>query len=408
MTISKEILTRTIIVAALSAATFLPLQAQPRYDKGVSLGGDLFRIGTFTESYNSLDFHSHTLSMVWCEKPSEGGAGYAAAYNYPHLSLSLSHSTLSDVQFKSPQGHYSDLFTAYGQFSRDLLRLGPFAFGYDLGLGLTYTEAKYDILTNSPNWFLGSNVNCYVSGRGHVLVRIARRLDIEASAGVGHNSSGRMNYPNGGLNYYGGGVSARWWFRETEPTPAGRFKTPEINSDSYVKGWSTEIYIGGGTHSCAAEWQSVVDSSDRETVAGTKFRHWPMASLGVDVLRRMNGRFSLGFTAEAFYASNSEALRKADRVWYSEQEIAGSRGYAPFSAGLGIVQEIHYKNIALYAKEAVYLVRKTGIRGYHGPVYDKMGLRWYPPRLSPIFFSGCIKAHMFKADYIDFSVGIKI
>ena len=102
------------------------------------------------------------------------------------------------------------------------------------------------------------------------------------------------------------------------------------------------------------------------------------------------------------------AFARADSVLYEADEVASSKGYSPFSAGIGLVQEVFYRNAALYVQEGIYLYRHMGIRGEHGPLYERAGIRYYPPSLDPFFVSVCIKAHKFKADYLDFSIGIRL
>ena len=160
-------------------------------------------------------------------------------------------------------------------------------------------------------------------------------------------------------------------------------------------------------HACAAEWLATSRTVDRETLAATHLRRWPMASLGFDAIYRLNGRFGLGATANAFYNSNMEVLQWADGVIYGE-EAAAAASYAPFSFGVGAVQEVFYKRTAFYLQEGYYLYRHAGIHGDHGHLYERAGLRLYPECLDPFFFSVCIKAHRFKADYLDFTLGVRL
>ena len=101
-----------------------------------------------------------------------------------------------------------------------------------------------------------------------------------------------------------------------------------------------------------------------------------------------------------------EALKWADNVIYGE-EAASATSYAPFSFGLGAVQEVFYKRTAFFLQEGFYLYRKAGIHGYHGRLYERAGLRLYPKALDPFFITVCIKAHKFKADYMDVTVGLR-
>ena len=373
----------------------------------VKTGGDRMTIGSFRDSYTSLGFNSFTLEFDYATAP--GGKGsFADGYNYPVFGIGLNYNTLSDVKFRSASGPYDDMVSLYGIISRDLLRTGHLGFGYNVSLGLSYSSGYYDVRTNSANWFFSSPILLYVAGGGHLTWMVGKRLDLEADISVRHNSSARLAYPNGGLNYWGGGLSARYRLQD-RTAPAGNvFRRRDISKNLYEKGWSFELYAGGGVHACAAEWRALVKTTPRDELSNSMLRKWPMASLSADAIYRFAGRFAAGFTVDGFWCSNTDRLRWADSVLYTEEEVAASKGYAPFSGGVGIVQEVFYRNIALYVQEGIYLYRHAGIRGEHGPIYERAGMRYYPKSLDPFFFSVCIKAHRFKADYLDVTVGIKL
>lgn len=371
----------------------------------IRTGAARMEIGSFRSSYVRTGFHSFTLEWdILCQGP-EGS--FAAAFNQPVFGIGLSYNTLDQVRFVNGNGHYSGMLALYGSLSRDLIRRGPVSFGYDLALGLSYSDGYYDPVTNGANWFFSSPVLLYAAGGAHLDWALGKRFDLQADFSVRHNSSARFAYPNGGLNYWGGGISARYYFQERPQRAAATLSGPKIDPGRYEKGWSYELYAGGGVHACAAEWQALCQTVDLETLAATRLRRWPMASLSFDAICRLSGRFALGMTADAFYTSNAERLRWADGILYGEEAVSQSKGYAPFSCGIGLVEEVFYRELAFYFQEGFYLYRRTGIHADHGRFYERAGLRYYPRRLSPIFFSACIKAHYFKADYLDFSIGIR-
>lgn len=375
---------------------------------GVKAGAERMTVGSFRDTYTSLGFNSYTVEFDRSTLGTENDGSYAAGYNFPVFGIGLSYSTLSDVIFKSPSGHYSDMISLYGKLSRDLLRTRHVGFGYDVHLGMSYSSGYYDTQTNSGNWFFSSPVLLYVAGGGHLTWMVAPKLDIEARINVRHNSSARLSYPNGGLNYWGGGLAARYRFQSARPPAGDVFKTPRISEDSFAKKWTFELYAGGGVHACAGEWRALVKTVPKEELSNSLLKKWPMASLSADAIYRLSGRLGAGVTVDGFWCSNTERLRWADSILYTEEEVNASKGYSPFSAGVGIVQEIFYKNAALYVQEGLYLYRHMGIRGYHGPLYERAGIRYYPPALDPFFLSVCIKAHKFKADYLDLTVGIRL
>lgn len=403
------------LLSAVPSFAQMPGEASPsrqpssgRSPWAVKAGADRLTIGNFRDSYTQLDFNSYTLELDYLTRYGSDKTGYAAAYHWPVFGIGLTYNGLQDVKFRSPRGHYSEMFCAYGTMSRDLVAYGPLSFGYNTSLGLSYSDAYFNAVTNSSNWFFGAPVVLYFTAGGHLTWQVARRLDLEAGISFRHNSSARTAYPNGGLNYWGGGLAARYCFADRAKPERWSGRTPKLPAERYAKGWSFEIYGGGGVHACAAEWLAFSKTVDNETLAATQLRRWPMASLSADAIYRTGSRFGLGFTVDGFYNSNTEMLRWADGIIYGGEAADASKGYARLSGGVGIVQEVFYGHVAFYLQECLYLYRHMGIHGDHGIMYERAGFRVYPPALDPFFFSVCIKAHMFKADYLDFTLGIKL
>ena len=377
--------------------------ATPGY--ALRVGADWLDIATYRDSYSQTGFHSYTLEWDFVTRGADGS--FSAAYNHPVFGLGFTYSDLSKVKFTSPGGRYEDMLAVYARASRELLRRGTLFAGYDLSLGLSYSGAYFDPLTNSDNWFIGAPVLIYVDAGAHVGLQVGRRMDLLAEVAVRHHSSARTAYPNGGLNYWGGGVSARYHLSDRPSLPRTGSPRPRIDSSLYTKGWCFEIYAGGGVHACAAEWRAYTEILDAEGLSQVRLHRFPMGTLGFDALYRLGGRIALGASATAFYCSNMETLRWADGIIYGESEAERS-SYAPFSFGIGAVQEFFYKNVALYIQEGFYLYRKAGIHGDHGRIYERAGLRFYPEWMGPFFFGMSIKAHLFKADYLDFNVGVRL
>ena len=209
-------LAHIILAAACCTAAATAAHAQESFEvqPGTALraGADRMTIGSFRDSYSYRDFSTYTLEWDIVTRGREGS--YSAAYNHPVFSIGLAYNGLDEVQFRSPSGRYSGMVAAYAGMSRDLVRFGPVAAGYDLGLGLSYSKACYHPVDNPSNWFFSSPLLFYLSGGGHVTWQLGPRFDLIADISVRHNSSARFAYPNGGLNYWGGGLSARYRFQD--------------------------------------------------------------------------------------------------------------------------------------------------------------------------------------------------
>jgi hypothetical protein len=110
-------------------------------------------------------------------------------------------------------------------------------------------------------------------------------------------------------------------------------------------------------------------------------------------------------------------LEKSDRIVYGDAAVENSPGYNPFSVGIAAVQEVYWKNFAVHVAIGAYPYRHKGVngelakangdreRGWH---YEKAGFRYYFPKLGDTFLGFAIKSHSIKAEYLEFSLGIRL
>ena len=178
------------------------------------------------------------------------------------------------------------------------------------------------------------------------------------------------------------------------------------------------IVLGGGVHTCMAEWYAYVEKeTDPAKKQEIHLKKHPKLSLSFDAMYRYALRYATGASIDVFYSSNMDELEKADRIVYGDEAVENSPGYAPISVGIAVVQEVYWKNLAVHVAIGAYPYRHKGVngpeakaagdreRGWH---YEKAGLRWYFPKLGDTFVGFAIKSHSIKAEYLEFSVGIRL
>lgn len=124
--------------------------------------------------------------------------------------------TLGNFKFYE-QTKLPNLYSVYGSFERSLIRKKHASFGYQLDFGLTYNPGRYDPVNNPGNNWLSFPI----------------------------------------MAYFGAGVFARYRlsdynYREYEVSER---KKPDFN-----KGMQYAIVLGGGLHTCMAEWNAYVEN----------------------------------------------------------------------------------------------------------------------------------------------------
>ena len=446
----------------MAMVALLMMAALPARTQSLHFGGSYLTSLTYRSSMEECDAHAAALEFTW---KARGRNSFERSWNLPELGVGISWTDQSAVAFRGWSHRLEDLYSIYAVLRRDFGRGRLVHPGYDFNLGTAYTGNVYD-WSNGYNWYYGTHFVCYVQAGAHVGLQLTPHIEALAEAKVMHVSNGRLGYPNQGMNFAGGGVGLRYCFGGSgaacrnhhglscgdpsraracagdsghhpglscddpsrahactgdsghhpglscgDPSRAHACtgdsgpacRRVKISRDEYRRGWSLDVQAGGGVHTCGTEFVAkYVYGTRPEEYEG--LRRWPKASLSTDIVYRYSGRWSTGFVADIFYSSNAGALEDYDTAIYGASDVAASKGYDPFSCGVGIVQMLHYRNVCAVFSPAVYLYRRMGIRDDHGIVYNRAGLRWYVHG-GPLYVGAVIKAQPFKAEYFDFHVG---
>lgn len=339
---------------------------------------------------------------------------FARAFGYPMISVGVSVASMGDFKF-SDQTKFPNLYSLFGSFERTLIRSKHTSFGYQLDFGLTYNPAKYDPVHNPGNNWLSSPVMAYFGAGAFAKWHVSKRWEIGADIMFRHYSNGRLALPNEALNALGCGISARYRLTDYDYK---KYTHAQRQRPEFTKGMQYAIVLGGGLHSCMAEWNAYVETqTDPAKKADIHLKKHPKLSISLDALYRYSLRYASGLSLDVFYSSNMEELEKSDRIVYGDELVDKSPGYDPISIGVAFAQEVYWKNLAVHVSIGAYPYRHKGVngpeaqkmgdreRGWH---YEKAGIRYYMPRLGNTFVGFAIKSHSIKAEYLEFSMGIKI
>lgn len=363
----------------------------------------------------SYGYMTYEASLGFQTDPADSCA-YARAFGFPMFSVGFSLARTQNFKFYD-HTVFPNLYSVYGSFERTLLRQQRFSAGYQLDFGVTYNPGRYDPVNNPGNNWLSSPFMAYFGAGAFAKFHVGKRWEVGADVMFRHFSNGRLALPNEALNALGAGIFAR--YRLSDYNYADYTSVGRIKSD-FEKGMHYMVVLGGGVHTCMAEWNAYVESETdpekkKEAVAGLK-RH-PKLSLSFDAMYRYSLRYATGVGLDVFYSSNMEELEKSDRLFYGDEVVDKSPGYAPVSVGIAVVQEVYWRNLAVHVAIGAYPYRHKGVngpeakaagdreRGWH---YEKAGLRYYFPKAGDTFVGFAIKSHSIKAEYLEFSVGIRL
>jgi len=324
----------------------------------------------------------------------EDDSPYAALYGFPNFGVGAGWEGLSTLHYNG-LSRLDDIFNLYGFVERTLLRGGRFSLDFDFDLGMGYNRAVYDPETNPLNRNFGSHLLVYVSSGLIFNVSLTDRLQAGLAARFSHYSTGRLAYPNGGLNNPGVQLSLR--YRKAD-VPKQRHAV-QVALDPPPR-FFYEIYAGCGIHKCASEW-----SAFKTTPA------WPIFSLGASANYRYRPHLSTGVAVDLFAATSGfmERLQESERVLYGAEKVDAYGAYERLSGGIGLVQHLHYGNFSAFATVGAYLYRHNGLQDQKGKLYQRVGLKYVLPGRSGLFLAWDCKAHRFsRAAMMELTLGVRI
>ena len=405
-----------ILTLTLFIAIAIPAQAQKFNAKDLMFTGhgwygvDMEKTRPNLKTYGYMTYEA---SVGLQTNPNDGSA-FSQLFGYPVFNFGFSLARMEHFKFYD-QTTLPNFYSLYGSFERSLLRRKHFSLGYLLDFGATYNPDRYDPVNNPGNNWLSSPVMAYFGAGAFIKLHVGKRWEIGADAMFRHYSNGRLALPNEALNALGGGLFAR--YRLSDYDYKEYSNTPRINAE-YKKGMQYMIVLGGGVHTCMAEWNAYVETeSDPVKKSEVKLKAHPKFSVSVDALYRYALRYASGISLDVFYSSNMKELEASDRIVYGDEAVENSPGYDPISVGIALVHEVYWHNLAVHVAIGAYPYRHKGVngieakemgdreRGWH---YEKAGLRYYFPKLGDTFLGFAIKSHSVKAEYLEFSAGIRL
>lgn len=375
-------------------------------------GYDMEHLRPNQKTYNYMSYEV----ALGIQTHPEDSCAYANAFGFPMFNVGFSLARTSNFRFYD-QTRFKDIYSVYGSFERTLLRKPRFSAGYLLDFGITYNPDRYNPEVNPGNNWLSSPFMAYFGAGAFAKYHISSRWEVGADVMFRHFSNGRLRLPNEALNALGVGVFARYRLYDYDSRDYAQSK---LQLQDFKKRMQYVVAIGGGMHTCMAEWNAYVETetdADKKKVAASRLKKHPKLSLSFDALYRYSMRYATGLGVDVFYSSNMKELEASDRIVYGDELVDKSPGYSPISIGLAIVQEIYWRNLAVHIAVGAYPYRHKGVngpeaqeagdreRGWH---YEKAGLRYYFPKLGDTFLGFAIKSHSIKAEYLEFSAGVRL
>lgn len=238
-------------------------------------------------------------------------------------------------------------------------------------VGLSFNLKPFDPDFNPFNQFIGSYENGYVHAALNMQYRLMPQLSVDSSIGFKHFSNGSLRKPNTGLNFIPFSIGVRANLNQADFEYSFDKEDPQYIANNQV---NIVMSIGGKNYE----------------IGEGQYLKW---GLGLNMMRQRHFKYRYGLGLEMFYSgaaatrNPSEIIRFQDRTSFA---LAASWEW------------VLTKNLYVPIAFGTYLHRNylnDEIKWY----YQRIGIRY---RLNNHLFGGVtIKAHGFKADFFEWTVG---
>lgn len=348
---------------------------------------------------------------------SGNGNDFDSDYNYPSLSagvrLSLNHGVTMRRDVGQNWGGYlvpvdytsrlGNAITAYGLFSRPIMRTKRWEAGYQLGMGMGYFSKKYNQADDIDNELIGSHLNIYFTAGIYCQYQIARQWAAKAGVDFAHHSNGALHRPNKGANYLG--PFAALVFR---PDQSHDPKTHEASARApFKRYWMTEFALGLGGKTLLEDWQRTQFRTppDSPDYRASRFPVYGAFSLQTSLLYRYARRWASGIGLDVFYGDYAQKVARLDQAaGYTDEP------HSPWSVGIALKHEVFYGNLSARMGIGWYLYRHMGVeaKDIERKYYERIGLFYTPPRLRGLSVGMSVNAHATKADFTELVISMPI
>lgn len=349
--------------------------------------------GLYENLLSSYDYWTAGATVGLQTRP-EDGDWFARAFNYPSFGLGLDYARMGSLQFKG-NSRLGDLADLYGWAHFDLLRTRRFRVGPTLKLGLTWSPEAFDAVSNPENKFFGAHLFALMAAGLRAEWLLAPQWTAELSVDGIHHSNGMTKAPNWGINELALGLGVRYYLA---PTTFHVGTRPAAPAPEYRKGLHWNVFAAAGVHSCPVELDAQLANGQTSGLAPAR----PRAVVGAEMLWRYSPVFATGILLDAGYTDNR--YLETDLMLEGRED---PRGYSPWHVGVGLTQEVWYRQVSIHLAVGLYAFHKTGLTEDIGRSFQKLGIRYHFRK--GLFLGLDMRAHMLDRSYaLEWAIGYSL
>ncbi|MFT3827716.1 MAG: acyloxyacyl hydrolase [Chitinophagaceae bacterium] len=323
-----------------------------------------FFIANQSKSMYVRDSHS-ALNELDISLTTTNKHAWAQVNNFLHLGIALLYGRSGGDQYI---GHIGAIFP-YADFP--LVKRNAFTTSFRLGFGLGWVEKPFNAETNTKNLLIGSKFNGCINMALQSEVQLIKHVYLSAGISFTHLSNGCSKLPNLGLNIPAVTAGLRYAIRADEK-PVKKELAP------FVKKWHYYVFA---------------NAAAKQTYPLTNTTYM-VTSIAAEALKDFSyyGRFGGGFNV-TYDPSLSREIEGAFFIFDKKDPFWQASIYGAYEHVMG--------KLSIPIQFGMYVYNKYPVSG----VYQNIGLRYKVS--SHLVASLQLKAHLGKADYIQYGIGYK-
>ncbi len=293
-----------------------------------------------------------------------GNSYWQQAYKYPSYGIGLYSGHFNNPTIGNP-------FAIFGFMDFPFFRTKKLSLSTNWGLGLTFNINEYDSVNNPKNIAIGTDINVYIDFMLHCKYKLTNRWELGSGIKFQHFSNGAIKKPNLGLNMLSGTLSVYYYpFKNIE-----QFNTSTKPQKSKKYELTTLFAYG-------------INGVEENDLL------YKNATLSATISRKINFKRNVGIGLDVFYNEYIKTYLP------NEQNITNNQ---LMSYAVIISSDMIANKFRLTTQIGTYVHRSTD---YSVPVYERVAIRFYP--IKNMFTNISIKAHGFKAQFIEWGIGVSI
>jgi hypothetical protein len=345
------------------------LESLPKFQKSVSVlleSGPMITNGTAwgthinnNLSYSAMDFR---LGFRNFKSPI-----YSTIYRFPTYGFGLYTATFRNPYIGKPNAAYVFADIPFAKRFLD----NRLSFSYFASLGISSNLTPFDPDTNPLNFFIGSYQNGYTHIGFTSRYRIWDNMYIDGSIGLKHFSNGSFRKPNSGLNFVPFTIGIRSYLDKVDFE-----NVPKSLPNNFQPHNQINLFTSFGSKNYAIGE-----------------RQFLKMGVGANILRQVTYKYRVGVGMDMFYSEGSH-----DRITDAELGFFDANSFAVVGSWEWVLNKNLYVPIAF----GTYLNRNN-FNDESTWYYQRLGIRY---RFNNQIFTGItLKAHGFKADFFEFTLG---